>query len=675
MIGLKNKRSIIVYFYSTSFCILFSYSIIGQDYVSFQIDSIKGELNQDISIIERMRATFRLVRLYNYRHVDVDSLLENTIEIATENELPYFTGRASYMLALKSIYLREPVERIFSHIAVLDTMAEQTNNNILVTNRNQVRMIFYFENGDFEKADYYRKLCDKDLDFENIHQVGPYYVRTAQIHQGLRNYSEALRYFERALEEPQSGRFFIYNSLAKLYLEVGRPELGLAYIEKAKAGSEVREDGYQKMESLLLRGEAYMMLGDSIRAKESWEQVESTRQTPLFNTGITAIHNLIKLHWDNAPLVDSMLEDISLYQNAEEYGLLFAYKGQKAIEKNDYSSALKYCKFGLEEIEKLWNMTHRSTFGIVACDCLLEISIKKNNWKEALAYQSKKMDFQNYVQDNEKIRNLAFTISESESKQETARLENTHKLEQEKLNLRVQTYKWIGLAISSILLAVSISFFQIRKRNKKIESQKKVIEHALFDKDILMREIHHRVKNNLQLISSLLALQGIELQNKDAQSALQEGNRRVRSMTLIHQNLYLKENLSQVNVKEYLNKLAFELIDSLSFQSNVDVSVQVEDIDLDIDQLVPIGLIINELLTNALKYAFPNGQDGTIDLSLYRDEKDIVFQVKDNGQGYEEKNSDNSFGTKLIESLTSQLRGELEINNKNGVSTTITIPT
>lgn len=674
MIGLKNRRFIIVCLFSILLCILSSNSTIGQDYVSFQIDSIKKELTKDIPIIDRLRATFMLVRLYNYRHIEVDSLLDKAISIAAEHDLPYFIGRASFMRALKGIYLQEPVDRIFSHVAILDTMAEKTKNNILVTSTNQIRMIFYFENGDFERANYYRKLYEKDLNFQNVHQVGPYYVRTAQIHQGLRNYSEALRYFERALDEPQSGRIFIYNSLAKLYLEVGRPELGLEYIAKAKLGSEARVDGYQKMESLLLQGEAYMMLGDSVKAKESWEQVEAKRRTPLYDTGITAIHHLIKLHWNNKTLVDSLLDDINKYQNADEYGLLLAFKGQREIEKKAYQSASRYCKLGLKEIEKLWNNNYRSTFGTIACDCLLEISLQKNNWKEALAYQSKKIEFQNYIQDNEKIRNLAFTISESEAKQEKARLENTHKLEQEKLNARVLTYKLIGLTISAILLAVSISFFQIRKRNKKIESQKKVIEHALTDKDLLMREIHHRVKNNLQLISSLLALQGIELQNKDAQSALQEGNRRVRSMTLIHQNLYLKENLSQVNVKEYLNKLAFELNDSLNTQSNVDVSVNVENIDLDIDQLVPIGLIINELLTNALKYAFPNGQDGTIDLSLYRDERDIVFQVKDNGQGYEEKSNHNSFGTKLIESLTSQLSGELEIINKNGVSTTVTIP-
>ncbi len=177
-----------------------------------------------------------------------------------------------------------------------------------------------------------------------------------------------------------------------------------------------------------------------------------------------------------------------------------------------------------------------------------------------------------------------------------------------------------------------------------------------------MKEIHHRVKNNLQLISSLLSLQSRYVADPDARELLQAGKDRVKSMSIIHQDLYQGEALTAVNVKKYLGKLSTELVNSYELKANqVQLDLNVEPLDLDVDTLVPLGLIVNELLTNAFKYAFPNGRGGQIWLRLWEEDAQLHLEIQDDGIGYEEATvKDTSFGHKLIKTLVRQLDGNLE---------------
>ena len=183
-----------------------------------------------------------------------------------------------------------------------------------------------------------------------------------------------------------------------------------------------------------------------------------------------------------------------------------------------------------------------------------------------------------------------------------------------------------------------------------------------------MREIHHRVKNNLQLISSLLTLQGRSIDDKMAIQAINEGKTRVRSMALIHQNLYNKENLTEIGIKDYLEKLSEELFLTYNIDGDrVKLELNVEDIDVDVDILVPLGLIINELITNSLKYAFPNQISGLIKINIFVKNNDLIFEIEDNGIGYDPTEiRENSFGSTLISALTSQLEGKMSIDSNDG---------
>jgi two-component sensor histidine kinase len=196
---------------------------------------------------------------------------------------------------------------------------------------------------------------------------------------------------------------------------------------------------------------------------------------------------------------------------------------------------------------------------------------------------------------------------------------------------------------------------------------------ALTEKDVLLREIHHRVKNNLQLVSSLLTLQGQSIDDKMALKAINEGKSRVRSMALIHQDLYQNENITSVSAQTYLSKLCNELFQTYNIkEEQIRLKTAIQDVYIDVDTLIPLGLILNELVTNSLKYAFPDDRKGQIEILLKEDENQLIVQVKDDGVGYKpDQVRSNSFGSVLIGSLIQQLDGQIETVIDNGTNITL----
>lgn len=229
----------------------------------------------------------------------------------------------------------------------------------------------------------------------------------------------------------------------------------------------------------------------------------------------------------------------------------------------------------------------------------------------------------------------------------------------------------IGLAILSLLL---FGLYSLYKKNR---AQTVQIAQALQENKLLLREIHHRVKNNLQVISSLLSMQTRRSTDPDAREALRSTNNRIQSVSLLHQNLYQEENLTDVDVKDYLKRLVESIATSYESGDRITFEMDLEPIQLDVDQLVPVGLIANELVCNAVKYAFDDGDQGTISISLQTTESDYRLQVKDDGRGLPTPElvvKKHSLGTRLIKSFVSRLDGHLAVDITDGTSVTITWP-
>lgn len=214
---------------------------------------------------------------------------------------------------------------------------------------------------------------------------------------------------------------------------------------------------------------------------------------------------------------------------------------------------------------------------------------------------------------------------------------------------------------------------KVRLARKQAEEQ---IKASLREKEVLLKEIHHRVKNNLQIVSSLLNLQAEYLKDKQAIEIFKNSHNRIETMALIHEKLYESDDFAKINFADYIRELVTNLFSAYTFDSNtIALKLNIEEIFLDIDTAVPCGLIVNELVSNSLKYAFPDG-DGEIcvELHLITDNK-IVLKVSDNGIGISEKFSlenTKSLGLQLVAALTNQLKGDLELNRNSGVEFKLT---
>lgn len=205
------------------------------------------------------------------------------------------------------------------------------------------------------------------------------------------------------------------------------------------------------------------------------------------------------------------------------------------------------------------------------------------------------------------------------------------------------------------------------KNQRLIAEQKRFIENALVEKDSLLKEIHHRVKNNLQMVSSLLSLQTKNTRSKAAIEALEEGKTRVKAMALIHQKLYQNDDLSVIEMQGYIESL-INSIQSVYRKGGhkINIAIDAEGVELDIDRAIPIGLILNELVSNSFKYAFPDeGTDGKIYIHIRKNKEDGFFEYTDNGVGLPEHTDDHengSMGIRLIKRLVNQLQSSLNID-------------
>ncbi len=230
---------------------------------------------------------------------------------------------------------------------------------------------------------------------------------------------------------------------------------------------------------------------------------------------------------------------------------------------------------------------------------------------------------------------------------------------------------WNVFVIKDKKTGQPINFATVTRDITERKQAEEQIKASLQEKEVLLTEIHHRVKNNLQVISSLLKLQSRYTRDKATLDMLRESQNRVKSMALIHEKLYQSPALAQIEFADYIQTLARNLLYSYSVDVNaVKLEIKVDDVYLNIDTAIPCGLLINELVSNALKHAFPIGQKGTIWIEFHQvPDNQLLLTVKDNGIGFPEGldfRNTGSLGLRLVGSLASQLEGTVEMDTREG---------
>lgn len=229
-------------------------------------------------------------------------------------------------------------------------------------------------------------------------------------------------------------------------------------------------------------------------------------------------------------------------------------------------------------------------------------------------------------------------------------------------------------------IPVEVSSHCFKLRNKDVivsvarditqwKEAEKIVHDSLKEKELLLREIHHRVKNNLMIISSLLNLQSIQINDTEVLKMIKDSQSRARSMAVLHEKLYNSSDLKRINFGEYIESITEYLFNTYSTNNHVSLKMDVEYLMLDINTCLPLGLIVNELVSNSLKYAFPKGMNGCVTVRFHRSPENYILEVEDDGVGLPEDmdiEQADSMGMKLVSNFTKQLNGEMELIMKNG---------
>ncbi len=226
------------------------------------------------------------------------------------------------------------------------------------------------------------------------------------------------------------------------------------------------------------------------------------------------------------------------------------------------------------------------------------------------------------------------------------------------------------LMVCFVVLGIIFLFILLRSKSKT----NAIISTSLAEKETLLKEIHHRVKNNLQIISSLLNLQSRYISDKAAKQAINEGKSRVKAMALIHQKLYQKDNITGIEMEDYSRNLVESLFASYGINhKQITFVSDINNLRLDVDTAIPLGLILNELVTNVLKYAF-EGSKGELFIQLIKDKDHLKLTVKDNGKGFTKSdNVEEGYGIRLINSLSRKLKATVLVDSSAGTTYVLTI--
>ncbi len=471
------------------------------------------------------------------------------------------------------------------------------------------------------------------------------------------------------------------NRIGSVYLSLEDTCLSLKYLEKAllynKKNSHDNLAGYD----LNNIGEIYRLSGKYPEAKSYFNEA-LTYFTPTEDSLEYAytIGNLglVESATGNFSLANQYLEKASkvLYKLGDYYPItVYLTENAKILfEQGRYKEAIDKLNTSLvySQREGLREQT------VQTYKLLSEIYSSRNHYKNAFKY------YQLYTALNDSLINLD-VVRKMESQRtdfEITKRETVIENLQHINKLRNIIILILTLSIIAITILAFSMFRLLRKikgmnslllRNaSELENKKKNLEKALVEKEALNKEIHHRVKNNLQVVSSLLSLQSRRFKDKDTIAAIEDSRNRIETISLIHQKLYQSENMAFVKAPEYIRQL-IEAIHRTYSGENLKIKhiLDIENLYFDIDTAVPLGLIINELAINAYKYAFTESNTGTIHLETrLLSNSCCSFMFKDNGKGLPSGfnlKSTNSLGIKLINILSGQLNGKAEFYSNGGV--------
>ena len=521
------------------------------------------------------------------------------------------------------------------------------------------------------------------LEYNNGESYGEWLIMQGFLNTETGNTNTALEYLTQAMEKAHEIKNYpmlhdIYNRVGIIYGTTGDLEKALEYYNRIIESC--KQNNVRSLRTAAYNNAAYtyQTMGDTTIAVQYFQKVlefrkkRNSKRSLAFAYGNMMQVEIMRGNFEKAiSFADSSLqlfEDINLKPS-----ILSKYQNLHTLyNKVDHQSKRKYYLERAKDSVEKWNIsTAKSSVYEQYAEYLSEV----DRHREAYQLLQKSVALKDSMQLATSKQTLESLEDKLKKEKEIIALENANiQNDLQRSEMKRQKLFSNFLILTSILLLGFICLLIYRaqerkKANKLLSEKNSIIALNLSEKEILLKEIHHRVKNNLQIVSSMLNMQTRHIKDPNVLNAVTESRNRVKSMAMIHQKLYQDDNLKGVAMNEYIETLISSLLHSYRGRANIQIHTEVEDLLLDVDSTIPIGLICNELITNCLKYAFPNGEEGNIWIHLNIVGKELHLEVKDDGVGIKDiqnLKSASSFGFTLIDSLAGKLKSDVEIISDNG---------
>lgn len=584
----------------------------------------------------------------------------------------------------KSVYLRSTFRFREAVNFLKKTMLTSQKNNDSESQAlfHQLITPNYFYLFLYDSCNYH---LDKAIEFYtevgDIDKLGVLKLRKSGIQYTLGNYEQAIEYAFKATELFKKANN--EDQLSVAFLQLGNIFYFLEDYNEAKKYYQLSAKAFKQTGNLTDYYQAYSNIGLILvkqgKFRESIPiQLEAVKEFK---------KNKQELELGNAYwFLSSAYLNLDLLDSAEYYNELSIQSSQKtdytiglgqclltkariAYQKGNFQEAKKY---GLLAYKTAGSIKHYESLKLIT-EWLAEIFEQLGDINSSYKYLKENIILKDSLDiDPNFLKNYAilhqFKIEEA---QFNLMLSGEREKMQSELNKKQQRQLFIAIliAIASVisLFFTIIMLIRNKKLTKEIEVKKTHIKEELVVKESLLSEIHHRVKNNLQVISSMLSLQTQYIEDEDLQKIISDCQGRINSMSLIHESLYKKIDSKEALFSTYIRNLIPKLIDTYHIdESKVKLIMDLEPIQLSLDESIPSGLIINEIVSNSLKHAFPEGKNGTISIGLKRNGQIIELQIADNGVGLKDHlnfEKPESFGFLLIETLANQLEAEVTVNS------------
>lgn len=490
-----------------------------------------------------------------------------------------------------------------------------------------------------------------------------FWGRRAVLTEKLLRYNDAIDLYSKALEnKTQKTRLFWYKSfLAKVetYLLIGQEKQAFALLRETGAKFPP-VTFFEKMRYTYLLGEVYESLKKNNLAENYYKDFLAMAEKfpPEY------IH-------DEYPFAFFSIANFYRIQGKNGKARALLAKGRAATVKLDMETAgtYHYNLFKIDSAEKKYLSAFR------------ELQLSQQYTDSAYSYDQRK-----------KVAELLVKYEADKKDKNIKLLNSQNQLERVKAQeaTRTKNITLTGIGLLFIIVGLLFNRYRIKqKNNRQLEANQKELDQKnayletlnteqnklLKEKEWLIKEVHHRVKNNLQMVTSLLYSQSVYLEDEAAKVAVNDSLRRMQAMALIHQKLYQDENTTTIAMPEYINDLVQYLHESFDAGNRIGFEQNVEALNLDVSQAIPLGLIVTESIVNAIKYAFLHGQKGVVTILLQHDGPEyIMLKISDNGIGLPagfDTMEHSSLGLDLMQGLARQLNGYFNIETDNGVHITV----